>query len=316
MRALITGGNGQDGSYLSKFLLSKGYKVISILRPGASIANHRILGIHNQIDYESIDLRNLSSIISIIKKYTPQEIYNLSSQSSVYQSFIQPIETIEYNLISLTNLLEAIRLTDKNIKLYNATSSEMYGNVDCLPIKLDSPMRPLSPYAVSKASCYWIVDAYRKSFGLHAVSGILFNHESILRQRNFFVKKVVSQSVEILNGNRRNLEVGNIDIRRDYGYAPEYVKAMWLMLNCSKQKDYIICSGHSISLREIINYVFNKLQINDDRLIIEKSLLRPFDILDSYGDNTDAKIDLGWNYSLNFMSVLDEMIDYELSLNS
>jgi GDPmannose 4,6-dehydratase len=316
MRAIITGANGQDGSYLAQFLLSKGYTVISVLRAKTSrIENHRLLGIDGQVDYEDADLTNLPSVIALLTRHQPTEIYNLAAQSSVSRSFREPIDTITYNVVTLLNLLEAVRRVDGDIRLYHASSSEMYGNVDCLPITLSTQMRPASPYAVSKASAFWALNTYRESFDLKVASGMLFNHESILRPKTFFVKKVVADSVQIFVGARQHLEVGNIDIRRDFGYAPEYVKAMWLMLQRPVPKDYIICSGRSILLRDIITYVFDKLGIGEDRIVVNQELVRPTDIADIYGDNANAREELGWQYAVNFFDVIDEMLAHELALN-
>ncbi len=316
MRAIITGANGQDGSYLAQFLLGKGYAVIAVLRAKTSnLENHRILDIDDQVIYASADLTNLPSVIELITQHQPTEIYNLAAQSSVSRSFHEPIDTISYNVVTLLNLLEAMRRVGGDIRLYHASSSEMYGNVDCLPITLNTQMRPASPYAVSKASAFWALSTYRESFDLKAASGVLFNHESILRPKTFFVKKVVAESVQNYLGRRQHLEVGNIDIRRDFGYAPEYVKAMWLMLQQPVQKDYIICSGRSILLRDIVTYVFEKLGIDECRVVVNQELVRPTDIDDIYGDNASAKEELGWQYAVNFFDVIDEMLAHELALN-
>jgi len=316
MRAIITGANGQDGSYLSKFLLGKGYTVIAVLRSeSSSIDNHLLLGIDAQVNYINIDLTNLPLVIALLTQYQPTEIYNLAAQSSVSRSFQEPIQTITDNVVILLNFLEAIRKVDKKIRLYHASSSEMYGNVENLPITLNTQMRPASPYAVSKASAFWILGAYRDAFGLKVASGVLFNHESILRPQTFFVKKVVAESVQIYRGKKQQLEVGNIDIRRDFGYAPEYIKAMWLMLQSSVQRDYIICSGQSILLRDIVNYVFDKLGIDVNRIVVNPALVRPTDISDIYGDNTKARRELGWKYAVDFFDVIDEMLAYEMEVN-
>ncbi len=316
MRAIITGANGQDGSYLAQFLLSKGYTVISVLRSKtSSIENHSLLGIDGQVDYVDVDLTDMPAVIALLARHQPTEIYNLAAQSSVSRSFQEPIETISYNVVTLLNLLEAVRRVDRSIRLYHASSSEMYGNVDCLPITLSTQMRPASPYAASKASAFWALNTYRESFYLKVASGVLFNHESILRPKTFFVKKVVADSVQIYLGRREHLEVGNIDIRRDFGYAPEYVKAMWLMLQQPVQKDYIICSGRSMLLRDIVTYVFDKLGIGEDRIVVNQVLVRPTDIANIYGDNSSARKELGWQCAVNFFDVIDEMLAHELKLH-
>jgi GDPmannose 4,6-dehydratase len=312
--AIITGITGQDASYLSKLLLSENYNVVGIVRSynNSNIDKLKYLSIHDKIILEECDLTDISSIIKLIQKHSPHEIYNLAAQSSVDLSFKQPIGTIQFNIISVLNLLESIRMTDKNIRFYQASSSEMYGKVESLPIKENTPMHPLSPYAISKASAYWIVTNYRESYGLFTSNGILFNHESYLRSSNFFVKKVIGESIKIKEGKQDKLRVGNIDIKRDFGYAPEYVKAMWLMLQVEKADDYIICSGKSVSLREIIYYVFDRLKINKDKLSIDDHLMRPTDIENIYGDNTKARRNLQWNYDMSFFDVIDILISEEI----
>ncbi len=312
--AFITGISGQDGAYLSKLLLEKGYKVVGITRNSNedNFEKLRLLSIANQVVMEECDLLDLSSIIKLISKYKPDEIYNLAAQSSVGLSFKKPIETINFNIVSVLNLLEAIRIMKFNIKFYQASSSEMYGKVANLPVRINTPMHPLSPYAISKASAHWIVVNYRESYGLFSCNGVLFNHESFLRSSGFFVKKVISESVQNRNNSDWVLKVGNIDIKRDFGYSPNYVEAMWLMLQVNTPSDFIICSGKSITLRSIIEYIFNTLDISLDKLVIDKDLIRPTEIEDMYGDNTPANKELGWNYRLDFYDVLDILIQQEI----
>lgn len=312
--ALITGITGQDGAYLSQFLLGKGYRVIGLVR---SYLNPRLegltyLGIDNEVELEYCDLQDHSQIINLVARLKPDEIYNLAAQSSVSTSFAQPISTIHFNIISVLYLLEAIKLVNQGIRFYQASSSEMYGKPATLPILENSVLHPLSPYGISKASAHWIAINYREVHQLFTSCGILFNHESFLRSENFFVKKVLRQAIEIKKGQRECLEVGNIDIRRDFGYAKEYVKAMWLMLQQDSPDDYIICSGKSISLREIIEHIFNQLHIPREKLIVSKELFRPTEIMDNYGDNTKARTRLNWEYSLSFFDVLDILLEEEL----
>jgi GDPmannose 4,6-dehydratase len=308
--AIITGITGQDGAYLAKVLLDNGYKVIGILRSynNANVDKLKYLQIERKVLLEECDLSDIPSIIKILTKYKPAELYNLAAQSSVGLSFEQPIGTIQFNTLSVLNLLESIRLVDKDIRFYQASSSEMYGKVLHLPVTEYTPMHPLSPYAISKASAYWTVVNYRESYGLFSCNGVLFNHESYLRSHNFFVKKVVRESLQIKAGLQEELRVGNIDIKRDFGYAPEYVKAMWLMLQQTAAEDFIICSGESLSLREIILYVVEKLGIDEQKLVIDKELYRPTDIEDIYGYNQKAKKLLKWNYTLSFFEVLDMLL--------
>ena len=313
--AFITGISGQDGAYLSKLLLEKGYKVVGITRNNHedNFEKLRLLSIADKVVKEECDLLDLSSVIALINKYKPDEIYNLAAQSSVGLSFKKPIETINFNIVSVLNLLEAIRIIKSDIKFYQASSSEMYGKVANLPVRIDTPMYPLSPYAISKASAHWIVVNYRESYGIFSCNGVLFNHESFLRSSDFFVKKVISESVQNRNNSDWVLKVGNIDIKRDFGYSPNYVEAMWLMLQVNTPSDFIICSGKSITLRSIIEYIFNTLGISLNKLVVDKDLIRPTEIEDIYGDNTPASKELGWNYRLDFTAVLDILIQQEIN---
>jgi GDPmannose 4,6-dehydratase len=313
--AIITGVTGQDGMYLSKLLLNKGYQIIGLVRGGIneSIPGFSYLGIEGKVRLELCDLHDITQIINLIKKYNPSEIYNLAAQSSVGQSFSQPIGTIQFNINSVLNLLEAIKIVGQPIRFYQASSSEMYGRVTHLPINEETPFHPLSPYAVSKAAGHWVATNYREAYGLFTACGILFNHESHLRKHNFFVKKVISESINIAQGKQDKLLVGNIDIRRDFGYAPAYVEAMWLMLQKEKAEDFLICSGKSVSLRRIVEYVFGKLEISLDRLEVSHDLYRPTEIEDIYGDNRKARLELGWEYDIEFEQVLDSMIEEEVA---
>lgn len=312
--ALITGITGQDGSYLSKLLLEKGFRVVGITRSysNINIKNLSYLGIENDVIIRECDMYDIIGIISLIKEFKPDHIYNLAAQSSVKISFEQPIGTIKYNIESVLNLLEAIRLTDPAIKYYQASTSEMYGTVTDLPVTLSTHLNPVSPYAVSKASAFMLVNNYRNAYKLFAVNGILFNHESYLRTTNFFVKKVITESIKIKNGLTEHLKVGNIDLKRDFGFAPKYVEAMYLSMVHENSGDYMVCSGHSISLRAIIEHVFERLQISNSKLIIDPELYRPAEINDLYGNNAATKAILNWDYSMNFVDVLDILIEEEL----
>ncbi|MFD1258894.1 GDP-mannose 4,6-dehydratase [Mucilaginibacter terrae] len=311
--AIITGITGQDGAYLAKLLIENNYKVIGLTRSHSNFkgSNLNYLNISKNIVIEESDLLDFSSIIKVLLKYKPDEFYNLAAQSSVGISFEQPIGTINYNTQSLLNILESIRLLKLDTKVYQASSSEMFGQVKNLPVNERTPLHPLSPYAISKASAYWIGINYRESYNVHCVNGVLFNHESYLRSPNFFVKKVICTSLAIKNGLAENLSVGNIDVKRDFGYAPDYVKAMWLSIQQDKADDYLICSGQSIYLRDIIYYVFDYLGIKKDKLIENPELFRPTDMEDMYGDNTKARTILKWEYNKSFLSILDILIEEE-----
>jgi GDPmannose 4,6-dehydratase len=286
--ALITGITGQDGAYLSELLLKKGYKVVGLLRSNDSINTKRLdyLGITSKITFDVCNLLDIANIINILNKYHPVEIYNLAAQSSVGESFNQPIGTLNFNIISVANLLESIKIIDKSIKFYQASSSEMFGSINNLPLEESSIFHPVSPYGISKASAHWITVNYRESFGLFTTSGILFNHESVLRGDNFIIKKIIKSALNIKNGKQDVLEVGNIDIKRDFGYAPKYVEAMYLMMQHDKPDDYIIASGMSLSIREIIYYVFEKLGLSKDKIVINQDFFRPNEIENLYGHSS------------------------------
>lgn len=313
--ALVTGITGQDGAYLSRLLLERGYRVTGLVR-GYSNANKRglkFLKIDKKVQLLECDLTDLSQVISIIKETEPSEIYNLAAQSSVFQSFKQPIGTISFNIISVLNLLEAVRLVKPDVKFYQASSSEIFGSAGNLPINESSAISPISPYSISKASGYWITKNYRESYGLFSCSGFLFNHESFLRNENFFVKKVIRTGIKIKNGQAECLEVGNIDIKRDFGWAAKYVESMFLMLQQDTPEDFVISSDKSVSLRSIIEFVFGYLDVSIDRLKVSEKLYRPTEIRDIYGDSTKARKTLGWNYDLSFYDVLKILIDEEIS---
>lgn len=312
--AIITGITGQDGAYLSQLLLEKNYIVVGLIRPDAeeNYSGFDYLGIRDRIIFRKCDLLDLENIAGIFDEFKPIEVYNLAAQSSVGLSFEKPLETISFNILSVVNLLEAIKKVDKNIRFYQASSSDMFGNIDALPVTENSIIHPTSPYGISKATGHWTTVNYRESYGLFACCGILFNHESYLRAPNFFVKKVIRTAIEIKNGTQNELRVGDIDLRRDFGYAPDYVKAMWLMLQKDESRDYLVCSGKSISLKEIIYYVFNKLEINKNKIVIDESFFRPNDIKNIYGDNEKVKNDLGWKCEKTFFEVLDILIKEEL----
>jgi GDPmannose 4,6-dehydratase len=307
--ALITGITGQDGAYLSQLLLSKGYKVVGIARDTSEfrLRNLMYLGISDKIELHKANLQDLSNIIRILDKVKPDEIYHLAAQSSVGLSFEQPIGTLEFNIISTANLLEAVRIVNPKIRVYNSSSSEMYGKVakKNLPVTENSVLHPVSPYSISKASAHWIAINYREAYGLYSVCGILFNHESCLRGENFVTKKILNTAVKIKNGQADELKLGNLNVYRDWGYAPEFVKAMWLMLQQNNPDDYIICSGEYSSLSDFVKKVFNELGLDEKRYVkTDKSLLRPVELEVIYGDNSKAKKNLDWNYNISF----DELI--------
>ncbi|MFN8294932.1 MAG: GDP-mannose 4,6-dehydratase [Chitinophagales bacterium] len=314
-KAIITGISGQDGSYLAKLLLEKGYQVIGLVRSTTSsnLNGLNYLNIRNKVLIEECDLQDLSQIITCIQKYQPTEIYNLAAQSSVSLSFAQPIGTFHFNTISVFNLLEAIKLTDKQIKFYQASSSEMFGEVKKLPITEDTEFHPKSPYAISKAAAHWTCVNYRESYNLFICCGILFNHESHLRNENFFVKKIISNAHKIKNGTLDVLKVGDLNIKRDIGYAPKYIEAMYQMMQQPKADNYLICTGKSVSLSYIVEYIFNKLNIPTSKIIVDKSLFRPSEIKDIFGSTEHINKNLNWHYDLTINELLDILLEEEMS---
>jgi len=309
--AIITGITGQDGAYLTQYLLGLNYTVVGLTRSYSSAGLSKLmkLGIDSQIQLEECDLMDYSSIIRILQKYKPDEFYNLAAQSSVAVSFNQPIGTIQFNSISVLNILEAIRSSNSAIRFYQASSSEMFGRVPELPIRENNVLNPVSPYAISKATAHWIVRNYREAYGLFACSGILFNHESSLRDDTFFVKKVIESARKIKAGKMDILHVGNIMIKRDFGASKEYVKVMHAMLQHPFPDDYVVASGTSVLLKDIIDFVFDYLGVPANKYVVDDKLFRPSEINDLYGDSNKAKNQLGWNYQKDFFEVLREMID-------
>lgn len=316
LTAIITGVTGQDGAYLSKFLLEKGYRVIGLVRSYRNFNDRGLnhLKIQDKVEIVGCDLTDLSQIVAIIKEYQPLEIYNLAAQSSVSLSFKQPIGTIQFNISSVLNILEAIRISGSDTKFYQASSSEIFGATD-LPIKENTVINPISPYGISKAAAHWITKNYREAYGIFGCCGILFNHESFLRSHNFFVKKVITEAIKIRNGTVLSLKVGNIDVKRDFGWAPKYVEAMYSMLQQSTPDDYVICSNSSVSLRAIIECTFDYLNVPMNKLVIDEKLYRPTEIPDIYGDNRKAREQLDWSYDLPFKEVLKILINEELASN-
>ena len=314
-KALITGITGQDGSYLSKVLLDKGYKVYGVVRDSTAtnLANLKFLGVEDRIELIPANLLDLSNVIRLLDMTKPDEIYNLAAQSSVAISFNQPIGTIEFNVLSTLNLLEAMRILQVEAKFYQASSSEMHGKVKDLPVTEKTVLHPVSPYAISKATGHWIAINYREAYDLFCCSGILFNHESVLRPRHFVTKKIIATAVRISKGSQEKLRLGNIEIKRDWGYAPEYVKAMWLMLQQDYPDDYVIATNEAHSLKEFVELAFASLGLNwEKHVIIDKSLYRPSDIDIIYGSSKKAKERLGWEYNISFDELVELLVREEL----
>jgi GDPmannose 4,6-dehydratase len=315
-KALICGISGQDGAYLSQFLLNKSYEVHGASRDAqmSSFGNLKYLGIHKQILFHSVALNDFRSVLQVLTKVKPNEIYNLAGQSSVGLSFDQPVETLESISVGTLNLLEAIRFLNAPIKLYNAGSSESFGNTNGMHASEETPFRPRSPYAVAKATAFWEVANYREAYNLFACTGILFNHESPLRPERFVTQKIVRAACRIASGNKEKLQLGNISIARDWGWAPEYIEAMWLMLQQEKPDDYVIATGETNTLENFVSEVFRIVGIDwHEFLVSDVSLLRPTDILVSRGNPAKATKVLGWQAKYRMSDVARMMVEAELA---
>jgi GDPmannose 4,6-dehydratase len=301
--AIISGVTGQDGSLLASFLLLKGYQVVGLVPSDRESNLFRLdfLKINDKVKIRRVNLLDQQELESLLEETKPDEFYNLAAISSVGLSFQIPMLTFEFNTRSVINLLESIRRVTPKTRFYQASSSEMFGNVgkERLPIRESFLFHPASPYGISKASAHWLTVNYREAYKLDACCGILFNHESALRPENFVIKKIVSAAVRIARGEGRKLVLGNLNITRDWGYAPRYVEAMWLMLQQEKMEDYLICSGIPLTLEEFVTKVFDHLSIDKgDHISTDSSLMRSLDLETIYGDNSKAKDQLGWQYDL------------------
>ena len=312
LKALISGITGQDGAYLARFLINKGYDVYGTSRDAqlSDFGNLKRLGVYENVKRLSMTLTDFRSVLTCLKEVMPDEVYNLAGQSSVSLSFEQPVETLESISVGTLNLLEAIRFMGNDIKLYSAGSSECFGDTEGMPADEKTSFRPRSPYAVAKATAFWQVANYREAYSLRACSGILFNHESPLRPRRFVTQKIIKQAIEISQGKEKNLELGNLNIIRDWGWAPEYIEAMWLMLQQDEIDDYVIATGESYSLEEFIRYTFECLDMDWSQfVIVDKSLLRPSDITISKGNPSKAYNKIGWKAQTNMYGVIEKMLE-------
>jgi GDPmannose 4,6-dehydratase len=312
MKALICGVGGQDGAYLAKLLLAKGYEVVGTSRDAMATSfgtlNH--LGILNQVQTVSMAIKDFRSVLHTLKRYMPDEVYNLAGQTSVGLSFEQPVETMESISGGTLNLLEAIRFVDHPIRFYNAGSSECFGDTGNAPANELTPFKPRSPYAVAKASAHWMVNNYREAYSLFACTGILFNHESPIRPARFVTKKIILTASRIAQGSQEKLNLGNITIQRDWGWAPDYVEAMWRMLNANAPDDYVIATGRTVSLEYFTAKAFEYYDLDwKDYVAIDHSLLRPTDIMVGRADPSKASKVLGWSSTFDVDGVVSHMCD-------
>jgi GDPmannose 4,6-dehydratase len=313
-RALITGITGQDGSYLAEFLLDKGYQVIGLHRRTSTVTFERISHLTDRLTLVPADLLDEASMIRVLRYHRPEEVYNLAAQSFVQTSFAQPVLTGEVTALGVTRLLDAILLTDPTIRFYQASSSEMFGKVLEVPQTEHTPFYPRSPYGVAKVYGHWLTVNYRESYDLHASSGILFNHESPRRGLEFVTRKVTFSAAAIKLGLQRSVSLGNLDAQRDWGFAADYVRAMWLMLQQDEPGDYVIATGETHPVRELCQIAFDQVGLNwEDHVVIDQQFFRPAEVDLLIGDPTKAREKLGWKPEVGFEELIRTMVDADLA---
>ncbi|NJN65512.1 MAG: GDP-mannose 4,6-dehydratase [Chloroflexaceae bacterium] len=311
--AFITGITGQDGSYLAEFLLDQGYEVVGMVRRSSTVNFERINHIQDRVTLVSGDLLDEVSLISILREYRPQEVYNLAAQSFVQTSWVQPVFTGEVTALGVTRLLDAIRTVDPTIRFYQASSSEMFGKVLEVPQTETTPFYPRSPYGVAKVYGHWITVNYRESYGLHATSGILFNHESPRRGFEFVTRKISSHAARIKLGLAHELRLGNLESRRDWGYAPDYVRAMWLMLQQEAPGDYVVATGETHSVRDFVELAFDHVGLDYRQFVVQdERFMRPAEVDLLVGDCRKARDALGWQPEVTFEELVRRMVDADL----
>jgi GDPmannose 4,6-dehydratase len=314
-RALITGITGQDGSYLAELLLKEGYEVIGMVRRTSTVSFDRISQIQDRITLAPGDLLDEMSIIDVLREHRPQEVYNLAAQSFVQTSFTQPVYTGESTALGVTRVLDAIRFVDPEIRFYQASSSEMFGKVHEVPQLESTPFHPRSPYGVAKVYGHWITVNYRESYNLHASSGILFNHESPRRGLEFVTRKVTHAVARIKNGLQNDLFLGNLDAKRDWGFAGDYVHAMYLMLQQPTPDDFVISTGETHSVRELCEVAFSRVGLDyNTHVKIDERFFRPAEVDLLVGDATKAATVLGWKPKVNFAGLVEMMVDADMDL--
>jgi len=316
--ALITGITGQDGSYLAEFLLAKGYAVHGVVRRASTENFDRIAHLTDRIRLHQADLLDQLSVIDVMREVQPDEVYNLAAQSFVPTSWKQPVLTGEFTALGVTRVLEAIRLLGpQRIRFYQASSSEMFGKVQETPQRESTPFYPRSPYGVAKVYGHWITVNYRESYGMYCCSGILFNHEGPRRGREFVSRKITDAAARIKLGLQKELRLGNLDAKRDWGYAGDYVKAMWLMLQQPQADDFVIATGETHSVRELVELAFAKVGLDwKTRVAIDPNLTRPAEVEMLVGDATKAQKLLGWRPEISFPQLVTMMVESDLRINT
>lgn len=314
-RALITGITGQDGSYLAELLLDKGYDVIGMVRRTSTVTFERIDHLMDRIQLHSGDLMDPLSLIEALRAHEPDEVYNLAAQSFVPTSFEQPVLTGETTALGVTRLLDAIRVVNPAIRFYQASSSEMFGKVREVPQTETTPFHPRSPYGVAKVYAHWITVNYRESYGLHASSGILFNHESPRRGLEFLPRKISYGVAQIALGQATELRLGNLESKRDWGYAGDYVDAMWRMLQLDEPDDFVICTGETRTVREFCETAFSRAGlVADDHVVVDEKFYRPAEVDLLVGDRAKAESILDWRPTVDFTGLVEMMVDADLAL--
>ena len=314
-RALITGITGQDGSYLAELLLAKDYEVIGMVRRTSTVNYERIAHIQDRITFAPGDLLDEASLIEVLREHRPDEVYNLAAQSFVPTSFQQPVLTGEVTALGVTRILDAIRIVDPDIRFYQASSSEMFGKVQEVPQKESTPFYPRSPYGVAKVYGHWITINYRESYDLHASSGILFNHESPRRGMEFVTRKISHTAAQIKLGLAEELRLGNLEAQRDWGFAGDYVEAMWLMLQQDHPDNYVISTNETHSVREFCEVAFGHVDLDwEQYVVMDEAFMRPAEVDLLVGDSTKARTELGWTPQVDFQNLVTMMVGADLDL--
>jgi GDPmannose 4,6-dehydratase len=312
--ALITGITGQDGSYLAELLLEKGYRVFGLVRRSSTMNFERIHHIQDRVELLSGDLTDQNSLLYALQQARPDEVYNLAAQSFVQTSWTQPVLTGDVTALGVTRMLEAIRVHDTGIRFYQASSSEMFGKVQAVPQNEDTPLYPRSPYGVAKVYGHWATINYRESYGIFAVSGILFNHESPRRGLEFVTRKVTDAVARIKLGMATELRLGNLDARRDWGYAGDYVRAMWLMLQQDQPDDYVVATGETWSVRDLVEAAFSYVELDWREFVVQDPrFMRPAEVDLLVGDPARARAALGWEPEVGFHELVRMMVDADLA---